>query len=162
MARLKINFQKLLFRRHILAEKNVSSDSAQVKYFGQTTDSGKRFGYGTEMFSNGRIAFAGFWKQDLRHGEGTEFYPSGSVKVIFLKMCFDRSNFHHIIRARWYQVLYLQCDQFRQNFATLAKFKPSWQNLSGFIQYWGKFCSYFCKNVMLLGNFAQLQIAKYF
>ena len=44
---------------------------------------GKRSGYGVETFPDGRIAFAGFWKDDRREGSGTEFYPSGSVKVSF-------------------------------------------------------------------------------
>jgi antitoxin component YwqK of YwqJK toxin-antitoxin module len=45
-------------------------------------------GYGFQKFSDGKIAFAGFWQKDQRNGEGTEFYPNGFVKVRIIKIFF--------------------------------------------------------------------------
>jgi antitoxin component YwqK of YwqJK toxin-antitoxin module len=53
----------------------------QMEYSGELDLNGRKSGYGFQMFSDGKIAFAGHWKKNVREGEGTEFYPNGVVKV---------------------------------------------------------------------------------
>ena len=56
-------------------------DESNLVYKGESDFSGLRSGYGFQVFPNGRIAYAGKWRKNLRDGEGSEFYPDGVLKV---------------------------------------------------------------------------------
>jgi hypothetical protein len=58
----------------------ISHESSLV-YHGEFDFFGLRSGYGFEVYTNGRIAYAGRWRKNLRDGEGSEFYPDGVLMV---------------------------------------------------------------------------------
>ncbi len=54
------------------------SDADEGYYEGEVGENGKRKGYGVQKYRDGR-RFEGYWVDDLPHGNGNLYYPSGDV-----------------------------------------------------------------------------------
>ena len=57
----------------------VDSNGAQYFYYGDTDSSGQRSGRGKTLMADGKTAYEGEYKDDMRHGEGSFYYKDGSL-----------------------------------------------------------------------------------
>ncbi|MBE6734331.1 MAG: hypothetical protein E7563_03180 [Ruminococcaceae bacterium] len=57
----------------------VESNGAQYFYYGDTDSSGQRSGRGKTLMADGKTAYDGEYKDDMRHGEGSFYYKDGSL-----------------------------------------------------------------------------------
>ncbi len=73
--------------KFILSEKPVSDkiihdENTEFNYYGSLDDNGNRSGYGRTETSQGKTAYEGEYKDDMRNGFGSFYYKDGSINYI--------------------------------------------------------------------------------
>lgn len=61
------------------ADAVISSNGADYFYYGETDAKGLRCGRGKTLMSDGKTAYEGEYKDDMRHGSGSFYYKDGSL-----------------------------------------------------------------------------------
>lgn len=61
------------------ADSVIESNGAEYFYYGETDSQGRRTGRGKTLMSDGKTAYDGEYKDDMRHGTGSFYYKDGSL-----------------------------------------------------------------------------------
>ncbi len=61
------------------ADSVIESNGSEYFYYGETDEQGKRTGKGKTLMSDGKTAYDGEYKDDMRHGTGSFYYKDGSL-----------------------------------------------------------------------------------
>ena len=61
------------------ADAVIQSNGADYFYYGETDSTGKRSGRGKTLMADGKTAYDGEYKDDMRHGAGSFYYKDGSL-----------------------------------------------------------------------------------
>ncbi len=63
----------------IPADSVIESNGSEYFYYGETDAQGRRTGKGKTLMSDGKTAYDGEYKDDMRHGTGSFYYKDGSL-----------------------------------------------------------------------------------